>query len=198
MEIQKLTFSDRRLKKALTPLAPTIYSETVCLRQILDDDAQSILISKCHDDIIKTIAWESPHAFHHQDLTWASQDVVSGETFGSITLTELNPICAEVEFTFHCDRWKKRLSFESLRLILDWAFTRFPQYKRIQARCLPTNPTSGALLDNLGMRLEGVNRAAFQIGERVFDLSCHAMTREDWALRQEDAWSFRNYDFAHI
>jgi RimJ/RimL family protein N-acetyltransferase len=198
MESQKLTLKDRRLKNALTPFAPTIYSETVCLRQIMEDDAQSVLNSKCHDDVVKSVAWELPHVFHSQHLTWASQDVASGETFGSVTLTELSPICAEVEFTFHCERWKKRLSFESLRLILDWAFTRFPQYKRIQARCLPTNPTSGALLDNLGMRLEGVNRAACQVGYEIPDLSCHAMTREDWALRQENSWSFANYDFAHI
>jgi hypothetical protein len=198
METTKLTFSDRRLKKALTPLAPTIYSETVCLRQIYEDDAQSISNSKCHDDVVKTIAWETPHIHHCQDMTWASQDVESGETFGSVTLTEISPICAEVEFTFHCERWKKRLSFESLRLILDWAFTRFPEYKRIQARCLPTNPTSGALLDHLGMRLEGVNRAAFQCGENVFDLSCHAMTREDWILREGKGLSSAIDEFAHI
>jgi RimJ/RimL family protein N-acetyltransferase len=203
METLKLSLTDRKLKKVSTPFAPTLYSETVRLRQLSENDVPSVQESQCHDDIIKTvdwktIDWKSRDFGITRDLSWATQDLVSSEIFGSITLTELNPTSAELAFTFHCSRWEKRMAFESLRLILDWAFTHFPRYKRIQARRLPTSTSSGALLDDLGMRLEGVNRAALELGGETFDLSCHAMTREDWVLRQENGWSFHHYDFAHI
>jgi [ribosomal protein S5]-alanine N-acetyltransferase len=206
LEIQTLV--DRPVINVSKEVAPTLYSDTVCLRQLSEDDAEPLLDSECHEEINKSVAWESHRTLEDcrrlchcgNDLAWVSRDILSGQALGSVGLTELSPICAEVTFTFHSERWKRRNSMESLWLVLDWAFTRYPQYKRIQARCFPTRPSSGVLLDNLGMRFEGVSRAAVQFGDDVYDLSCYAMTRADWMRKrlQDSDWSFAGDAFVHM
>ena len=189
-------------------LAATLSSGLVCLRQVSEDDAEAILGAASHEEVLKTVAWE-PHRtleeFRRQirlsrNLGWASRHVANGQALGTVGLIELSPICAEVTFKFHQERWNSRPPLVNLQLVLDWAFTRFPMVTRIQARCFPTSVSSCHLLDTLGMRFEGVNRAMVKIRDDVFDLSSYAMTRQDWARKsgQENRWPIVDCDFVHI
>ena len=208
LEVTNFKEADQYTESALPQLAVTLTSETVCLRQISEGDSETIVNSEGHEEVVKTVAWETHRTLEefrkqmrlNRDVAWVSRDIPKGQAFGSVGLTELSPNCAEITFSLHHERWNRHPSFESLHLVLDWAFAQFPMYARIQARCFPTNVSSCSLLDNLGMRFEGVNRAIVKIRDEFFDLSCYAITREDWARRAAHGNQRRvaEYDFVHI
>jgi RimJ/RimL family protein N-acetyltransferase len=54
---------------------------------------------------------------------------------------------------------------------------------RIQARHLTRNPSSGRVMQKLGMRLEGINRDAVRKNGRFEDLAIYAILADEWSGR---------------
>jgi [ribosomal protein S5]-alanine N-acetyltransferase len=179
-------------------------SANIILDELHEEDAQGVFMYASHEQVAKTSIWD-PHKDIQESrsyiqnvrrrvsmepgkifLAWAVREKSSPALIGTVTLTQLGDIRAQLGFTFHYDHWRRRIPIEALRKVLDWSFSTFPEFQRIQARCLPHNVVSNNLLENLGMLLEGINRAMVQVRGQPADLSCYAMTRQSWSISSDE------------
>jgi ribosomal-protein-alanine N-acetyltransferase len=186
-------------------------SDHILLEELRDEDAEGVFKYASHDEVAKTSTWDAHKNIQESRayvqnvrsrvslesgkifVAWAVREKSSPDVIGTITLTQLGDIRAQLGFVFHYDHWRRRVPIEALQKILDWSFSSFPQFERIQARCFPTNVTSSSLMERLGMAFEGINRAMLKVRGQVTDLSCYAMTRQSWRLLSEgtNGWSLR-------
>lgn len=93
----------------------------------------------------------------------------------------------EVGYSIARRLWNQGLASESLRLLVDFAFTALP-LKRIQARYDIDNPASGRVMINAGLREEGVSPQSQLIRGRMADMMCCAIKRPQWESNLEHNW----------
>jgi RimJ/RimL family protein N-acetyltransferase len=55
--------------------------------------------------------------------------------------------------------------------------------RRVEWRCVPSNPRSAAVAERLGMTLEGTLRQAFPYRGEIHDLQLWAIVRDEWEHR---------------
>jgi ribosomal-protein-alanine N-acetyltransferase len=175
-----------------------LQSKLIILDEMTKADAQSVFEFASHDQVAKTVTWEAHRNVQEsQDyiekvsgqyslelgkvfICWGARERKTNRVVGLVSLTQLGPIRAQLGYVFHFDHWNRAVPLEALRLMLDYAFQNFPFLERIQSRCLPSNVTSKALLERLGMNYEGTNYSMLRVNNQNLDLTCYAMTRDRW------------------
>jgi ribosomal-protein-alanine N-acetyltransferase len=205
-------------KLRVAPNGLRLESANIILEELHEEDAEGVFKYASHDEVAKTSIWDA-----HKDIqeswdyiqnvksrvslepgkifvAWAVREKNCPDVIGTVTLTQLGDIRAQVGFVFHFDHWRRSVPLEALQKVLDWSFSSFPQFERIQARCFPQNVTSRSLMERLGMAFEGINRSMVKVRGQVADLSCYAMTRQTWHLFSAGpkGWSTREEDEGHI
>lgn len=177
---------------------PALATEHYVLSKFIEADAADVLKYASDPHVAKTVAWEA-HRNEAESLAyvrrllaqtsfeegrifvpWTVREAVGAPVIGSVTFTELGPSRGQVGFVFHFDYWHRNTVAEAVRGVMDWVFTRYPRIDRIQGRCFPSNTVSHQVLENSGMKFEGVNRAMLRVRGEARDISLHAITRTDW------------------
>ena len=95
------------------------------------------------------------------DAFWAVC-LADGDLVGNLFLAPSGPPqwrTWELGYVFHPDRWGQGLATEACCGLLDHVFTDLAAH-RVLARCNPENTRSWALLERVGFRREGHQRAA--------------------------------------
>ena len=179
-------------------MTPTLQTDDLILNEISAQDAEGIFHYASHEQIAKTTLWEAHRSIDDTlnyiqstqkricrepgklFLAWSVKDASTQQIIGSVTLAQLASWRVQIGFTFHYDHWMNQKPIHALQTIIQWAFSECLPFERIQARCFPQTVASVALLERVGMKFEGVNRAMVKIEDQMVDLSCFAITRNDW------------------
>ena len=90
----------------------------------------------------------------------------------------------ELGYWIGVSSWNRGYCTEAARAILTFGFGEL-QLHRIQARHLTRNPSSGRVLQKIGMRLEGVLREAVRKWDRFEDLAVYGLLASDQAATGE-------------
>ncbi len=87
--------------------------------------------------------------------------------------------------------WNRGYCTEAAQALLTFGFGEL-RLHRIQARHLTRNPSSGRVLQKIGMRLEGVHREAVRKWDRFEDLAVYGILAAEWRADGETASGLRS------
>ncbi len=198
---------------------PRIQTDHLDLEELTDEEASCFFRRENINTLTKSVMWEThvntqeslnyiqelrkvdPLEKDQLFLCWGVKEKGSSSLIGSVNLTQIGPICAQIGFVFHHDWWTRSLPVEALRAILNWSFSEYPSFERVQATCLPSSVDSTSLLERTGMTCEGTNRAMMKIQDKIVDFNCYAMTRKQWQnmTSSSGAWTlFQHQMEGHI
>jgi len=134
-------------------------------------------------------AWIATHP-----MAWSEGNAVTfaitsreGELRGAIALRmAFEHSRGELGYWIGHPYWGQGLATEAAEAVLEFAF-RTLQLNRVQASYLPSNPSSGRVLEKLGMQREGLHRQRYRKGDQFQDVVESAILRHDWMARHEAA-----------
>ena len=89
---------------------------------------------------------------------------------------------AEVGYWIGAASWGNGYATEAAHALFDFAFAQLGLH-RIVGRHMVRNPASGRVMQKLGMRLEGVNRDAYQRWGRFEDIAMYGLLETEWPPR---------------
>ena len=113
-------------------------------------------------------------------------DPADNEVFGDLVLKlKWDGRSAEIGYTLGADHWGKGLATEAANALVDWLLAG-GRVTRVEAYLHPDNLASARLLERLGMKLEGLTRNSFWVGDENSDDLLYGMTRE-----MREAWTGR-------
>lgn len=128
-------------------------------------------------------AWISTHdpAWAARTLaTFAIADRETDALRGAVGLMLAMPhLRAELGYWIGLPFWNRGYCTEAVRAVLAFGFDTLGLH-RIEARHLMRNPSSGRVMQKVGMTCEGVNRGAFLKGETFEDAAIYAILRDEW------------------
>ena len=85
----------------------------------------------------------------------------------------------ELGYWIGSDYWGQGFATEASRAIIAFAFTELGLH-RVQAGHFTRNPSSGRVMQKLGMKFEGVMRAAYFRWGRFEDVALYAILADEW------------------
>lgn len=134
-------------------------------------------------------AWIGTHApawASGRGANYAVTDAASGALVGAVSLA-LTPAHAGAELGYWVGEpsWGQGYATEAAAALCAYAFAALGVY-RIQARHFTGNPASGRVMEKLGMRREGILRAAVRKDGRFEDLALYAVLAPEWTLPGRD------------
>ena len=103
-------------------------------------------------------------------------------TIGLVT-RDLDNQTAEVGFSLSAAYWGQGVMSEALGAYLRYLFT-LPDINRVEAQHDVLNPSSGAVMDKVGMVKEGVLRERIYYKKRYASVVLYAATRGQWQQKQ--------------
>jgi len=108
----------------------------------------------------------------------------TGEVAGSIGLV-LKPEHdkAEIGYWIGVPYWGRGYATEAARAIIDYGF-RERNLNRIDAGHFGRNPSSGRVMQKVGMQYEGRLRQSIRKWDEYMDVDYYAILRSDWAAAQ--------------
>jgi RimJ/RimL family protein N-acetyltransferase len=101
---------------------------------------------------------------------------------------QLDHLRGELGYWVGVPFWGRGYATEAAAAVMAFGFDTL-QLNRIQARYMTRNPSSGRVMEKLGMSPEGVHRQFFRIRGQFEDIGMYAILRSDWAARQSFASS---------
>ena len=85
----------------------------------------------------------------------------------------------ELGYWIAVHEWGNGYATEASRVLIDYSFRTLGLH-RIQARHFMRNPSSGRVMQKLGMKFEGINREAFRKNSRFEDTALYAILENEW------------------
>jgi ribosomal-protein-alanine N-acetyltransferase len=175
---------------------PVLLTDRLILRPYTPDDAPELAERLNNPKIYPTtLALPYPYEEHHA-VEWISTHRAclergTGVNFavtleadhtiiGTVSLMSINEMHREAEIGYWIapDYWNQGYATEACQAVLDYGFRRLNLH-RIQARHFKGNPSSGRVIQKLGMQQEGISRhAAFRAG-KWHDLVNYAILETD-------------------
>lgn len=175
--------------------APSLHTERLVLRPFTLDDApavQALAGRKEISDTTLTIpypypdgaaeAWIQTHRTaweHRSHLTYAI-DTTDGELLGCIGLAlTFDHQRAELGYWIRTESWGLGYATEAAQAIMAFGFSHLHLH-RIQAHHFERNPSSGRVMQKLGMQCEGMMRDAIRKGDRFENTALYAILVDEW------------------
>lgn len=114
-------------------------------------------------------------------LHWAVTLKDSGEVIGDLAVVRVEEsiACAELGWCMGERWWGQGIMPEAGHAVLGYLFDTV-RFNRVEAKHDVNNPKSGRVMEKLGMRHEGIQRAAGRNNQGICDISVHAILRSDW------------------
>jgi RimJ/RimL family protein N-acetyltransferase len=88
----------------------------------------------------------------------------------------------EIWYLVRPDHWGRGIAAEAARMLLSIGFGEMNLH-RMFATCLPENPASSRVLENIGLRREGHQLKSLKIHGVWRDCICYGILREEWEAR---------------
>jgi RimJ/RimL family protein N-acetyltransferase len=122
-----------------------------------------------------------------KSVTYAVVEAARGALVGAVGLA-LTPAhaAAELGYWVAVPAWGRGYATEAAGALCEYAFAALGVH-RIQARHFVRNPASGRVMQKLGMRCEGVLRAAVRKWDKFEDLALYAVFAPEWEQRVRSA-----------
>ena len=133
-------------------------------------------------------AWINTHEdefIKNRMLALAVTQKETGELQGCVSIMDIDKSCKSGELGYWIGKelWGRGYCTEAASAIIKYGFEEM-DLNRIQAKHLARNPSSGRVMQKLGMRQEGYLRHAFVKWGRYEDNVLYAILREDWLKRK--------------
>jgi len=175
---------------------PTLTTERLTLRPFLPDDAFDVERLAGRREIADTTL-NIPHPYPHGGAAewiklhapaWgkrasATFAIVATDTHklvGAISLMmKAEHRRAELGYWIAVDYWNRGYATEASRRLIEFGFESLGLH-RIEARHFLRNPTSGRVMQKLGMQSEGVERDAAIKWDRYETLAVYSILEPDW------------------
>ncbi len=181
---------------------PVIETERLRLRPFVEDDAPRLTAlleafevveftaSYPHpyglDDARRQLARQREFAERGEAVHWALEPIATPP--GSLNglcggvLAKLDAACQTAELGYWLGRnaWGRGYATEAGRAVLDWSFEAWGA-NRVEAHHVARNPTSGRVLEKLGMQHEGTLRQRQRRWDRFEDVVIYSILRSDWS-----------------
>jgi RimJ/RimL family protein N-acetyltransferase len=176
-----------------------IETKNLILEKLTDESIAQFLTQVGNGQKVKTAEWETLNdqqklvnylrvfkttsSLTNGELStcWGLRENNKSNCFGVITLMQKGPIMANLGFFLGQEWISKKLNVEAVRSVIDWCFSEYSSIERIQGSCSSIHVIGSELLDRAGMLLEGINRAMLKIQDKLMDLNCYSITRQQWA-----------------
>ncbi len=112
---------------------------------------------------------------------WAIVDKETNTNIGMIAFYKVNAKNrrVEVEYCIGKDYWYKGFATEALRAVVDFAFDEL-NLNRVEAFHRSKNPSSGRVLEKVGMKQEGTLKQYLVHNNEYDDCHIYAIIRNDW------------------
>jgi len=131
--------------------------------------------------------WIATHAVKFEQDVLATLAVTlrsTGELIGTVSL-EINRPHRRAELGYWLGKpwWNQGYTTEAARALIGYGFSTL-DLNRIFAWHFVRNPSSGRVLQKLGMSYEGCERQSVLKWGKFEDLACYAILREDWVVER--------------
>jgi RimJ/RimL family protein N-acetyltransferase len=131
-------------------------------------------------------AWIATHADQwvtQQDVVFAITLRTTGELIGAIALKlEMALTQAEIGYWIGVDHWGRGYCTEAATAVAQFGFDALALH-RVHSRHFLRNPASGRVMQKLGMRQEGLQRAAMRRWETFEDVVLYGILADEWVAR---------------
>lgn len=87
---------------------------------------------------------------------------------------------AEIGYSLARAQWNRGYTTEAARAVVDTAFSRYVQLRRIRALADKRNIASIRVMEKIGMTLEGCLRSNRYIRDEFVDDVCYGLLRNEW------------------
>lgn len=132
------------------------------------------------------IAMHEPHWRHGTSVVYAITEGAGGALVGAVGLEiDTQHATADLGYWIAPACWNRGYATEAAAAMVDFTFSAL-DVNRIQARHFTRNPSSGRVMQKLGMTLEGVHRQALRKWDRFEDAACYSILRAEWAPRASE------------
>ncbi len=133
------------------------------------------------------IAMHEPHWRQGTSVVYAITEGAGGALVGAVGLDiDRQHSTGEMGYWIAPSCWNRGYATEAAAALLAFAFSVL-DVNRVQARHFTRNPSSGRVMQKLGMRLEGVHRQAVRKWDRFEDAAVYSILRAEWAQGATDA-----------
>jgi [ribosomal protein S5]-alanine N-acetyltransferase len=182
---------------AITPPAPTLVTERLVLRPLVDDDAPAIAAGAGDAQVARYLVQvPSPYPvalarrWIRGRLEWwptgrgvtfaIARHTTPGTLLGTISLRHFpRDRRAELGYWLAAEVWNQGFASEAARATIELGFRELGLV-RIYAQVLAGNFASTRVLEKLGMVCEGVKRKHVRKGRHSHDLVIYGLLREEW------------------
>ena len=178
---------------------PLLHTERLILRPFDEADAPAVQALAGAREIADTTlhiphpyppgaaaAWIATHAGTWESATGETCAIVSrdeGSLVGAIGLAINGPHASgELGYWIGVPHWNRGYATEAARAMLALAFGSL-RLNRVHAHHLTRNPSSGRVMQKIGMQLEGVHRQAVRKWDRFEDIAVYAILASDWLAK---------------
>ena len=177
---------------------PTLDTERLILTRLAPTHANDLFAYASDPEVAKTVTWDAHVAVNDSEsfishvhkalltrktnanfLVWALVLKTSGKMIGTISFHQYREIAGQIDYALARPHWNQGLTSEAAIRVRDFAFKNFSSIQRIQSTCLPENSGSRRVMEKMGMRFEGIQRAAMNLKGSLTDLAVYAVTRSD-------------------
>ncbi|MBQ8696094.1 MAG: GNAT family N-acetyltransferase [Clostridia bacterium] len=175
---------------------PTLHTERLTLRKISPRDAEDMygysrdpavteyLLWDVHADLRHTVRYiRAVQKYYAKGLfyDWAVVDNESGRMIGTCGFARIDEAnrCAELGYVLHRDFWGRGYAAEAARAVISVGFNTL-DLKRIEARYMIDNFASARVMEKLGMRYEGIKRAAIFVKGAFRDIGYYSILQEEF------------------
>lgn len=173
------------LTTARLVLRPFILADAPCVQRLAGDRAiadTTLAIPHPYPDgaAEKWIATHAPGFAEGTQATFAITLPPEGTLAGAAGLT-ISPGLAQAELGYWIavPFWGRGFATEAARAVVDFGFEKLGLH-RIQARHFTRNPSSGRVLQKLGMRLGGLHHQAVRKWDVYEDVALYAILVSEW------------------
>jgi RimJ/RimL family protein N-acetyltransferase len=131
-------------------------------------------------------AWIETHAEQwsaQRGVVFAITSRTTGELIGAIALIlEMAVTQAEIGYWIGVDHWRRGYCTEAATAVAQFGFDSLALH-RLHSRHFLRNPASGRVMQKLGMRQEGLQRAAMRRWDAFEDVVLYAILADEWSAR---------------
>jgi RimJ/RimL family protein N-acetyltransferase len=177
--------------------APRIETERLVLAALTPQDAEQVFAYRSHASVARFQLWRPARIAEVQERiaemeqtvfgqmdSWCQLGILlrgPGELIGDLGVHFLPPdnLQTEIGFTVAPEHQRHGYGTEAVRAAIDYLFGALHKH-RVIASVAPENAASRALLERIGMRMEGHFRQSVWVGDRWEDEVVYAVLDAQW------------------
>lgn len=175
----------------------TLETERLILRRFTIDDTEAVYNNWTSDsEVSKYMRWEYHKNINETRLKindwldrynknnfyqWAITIKGTEEPIGAIGLFVVNEsdMCGDFGYSISRKHWGQGIASEALKAVIKFAFE-VVGFNRIESYHSINNPASGKVMQNAGMKFEGLARQKYKSNVRFEDCNMYAVLKEDF------------------